>query len=229
MPRRKRYCPAGLPIHVVQRGNNRQACFTSNADMAAYSNWLKEAAKAYEVAVHAWVLMTNHVHLLMTPGADDSVSKCMQYIGRYYVRYFNFQYGRTGTLFEGRFKSNPVQSNDYLLACYRYIELNPVRAGLVQDPANYVWSSHRANAFGQLVQMWSPHEEYLALGNSKKLRLKAYQQLFRAEIGADLTTEIRRALNTGLVLGNDCFRAEVAKLTGQPQKHLKRGPKKAPA
>lgn len=225
MPRRKRHCPAGLPIHVVQRGNNRQICFTSNADMAAYLNWLQEAAKTYDVAVHAWVLMTNHVHLLMTPGDDDAVSMCMQYLGRYYVRYFNFRYGRTGTLFEGRFKSNPVQSNGYLLACYRYIELNPVRAGLVQGPADYIWSSYKANAFGQLVQMWSPHKEYLALGGCKKQRLEAYQQLFENEIGADFTTEIRHALNTGLVLGNDRFRTEVEKLTGQPQKHLKRGPK----
>ena len=154
----------------------------------------------------------------------------MQYLGRYYVRYFNFQYGRTGTLFEGRFNSSLVQSDYYLLACYKYIELNPVRAGLVQDPADYVWSSYRANAFGQSsAKMWSPHNEYLALGKNKRQRLKAYQQLFLSEIGSELITNIRNALNTGLVLGNDRFRAEVEQLTGQPQEHLKRGPKKASA
>jgi putative transposase len=176
--------------------------------------------------LHITQNFTLHIHLLVTPGTDTAVSNCMQYLGRYYVKYFNFQYGRTGTLFEGRFKSNPVQSNRYLLACYRYIELNPVRAGLVQDPADYVWSSYRANAFGLPVQMWSPHEEYLALGNSEKRRLKTYQQLFLNKIGSEFITEIRHALNTGLALGNDRFRAEVEKLTGQPQKHMKRGPQK---
>jgi putative transposase len=195
----------------------------------AYANWLKEAAKKYGMAVHAWVFMTNHIHLLVTPVSDNAVSDCMQYLGRYYVRYFNFRYGRTGTLFEGRFNSSLVQSDYYLLACYRYIELNPVRAGLVQDPADYVWSSYRANAFGQSVQMWSPHKEYLALGNTRRLRLRAYQQLFLSEMGSELITNIRNALNTGLVLGNDRFRAEVEQLTGQPQIHLKRGPKKTSA
>jgi putative transposase len=229
MPRRRRHCPVGLPVHIVQRGNNKQVCFTSNDDMAAYANWLKEAAKRYGMAVHAWVFMTNHIHLLVTPVNDNAISNCMQYLGRYYVRYFNFQYDRTGTLFEGRFNSNLVQSDHYLHACYKYIELNPVRAGLVQDPADYVWSSYRANAFGRLVQMWSPHKEYLALGNTRRERLRAYQQLFLSEMGSELITNIRNALNTGLVLGNDRFRAEVEQLTGQPQKHLKRGPKKVSA
>jgi putative transposase len=197
--------------------------------MAAYANWLKEAAKRYGMAVHAWVFMTNHIHLLVTPVNDNAISNCMQYLGRYYVRYFNFRYGRTGTLFEGRFNSSLVQSDHYLLACYKYIELNPVRAGLVQDPADYVWSSYRANAFGQPVQMWSPHKEYLALGNTRRERMRAYQQLFLSEMGSEMITNIRNALNTGLVLGNDRFRAEVEQLTGQPQKHLKRGPKKVSA
>jgi putative transposase len=153
----------------------------------------------------------------------------MQYLGRLYVRYFNFQYGRSGTLFEGRFRSNPVQSNNYLLACYRYIELNPVRAGLVRDPANYVWSSYQANALGQSVQIWSPHDEYLSLGGSKDQRQKAYRKLFKNCAGSEYITEIRHALNTGLVLGNDRFRDEVEVLTGQRQKLLKRGPKKMPA
>jgi putative transposase len=197
--------------------------------MSAYANWLKEAAKRYGMAVHAWVFMTNHIHLLVTPTSDNSVSNCMQYLGRYYVRYFNFQNGRTGTLFEGRFNSRLVQSDYYLLACYKYIELNPVRAGLVQDPADYIWSSYRANAFGQSVEMWSPHKEYLALGNNRRERLEAYQQLFLREMGPKLISNIRNALNTGLVLGNDRFRTEVEQLTGQAQKHLKRGPKKASA
>lgn len=225
MPRRRRYCPAGLPVHVVQRGNNKQVCFTSDNDLSAYANWLKDAAKKYGVAIHAWVFMTNHVHLLMTPNTDDAVSKTMQYVGRYYVRYFNYQYDRTGTLFEGRYRSNLVQSNHYLLACYKYIELNPVRAGLVDDPVDYVWSSYRANTMGQSVKMWTPHENYLALGINQELRQKAYQQLFTDDMGRELIKNIRGSLNTGLVLGDDQFRHQVEQLTGQAQKHKKRGPK----
>lgn len=224
MPRRKRCCPIGLPLHVVQRGNNRQICFTSNSDMAAFANWLKEATEKYSVAVHAWVFMANHVHLLLTPGNEGAVSNCMQYLGRYYVKYFNYRYSRTGTLFEGRFKSNIIQTNRYLLACYRYIELNPVRAGLVQDPADYIWSSYRSNALGQSAEMWSPHQEYLELGTSKAERLKSYQELFSNELGDELITDIRHAINTGLVLGNDRFRTQIEQLTGQRQTHLKRGP-----
>ena len=159
MPRRHRLCPPGLPVHVVQRGNNRQVCFASVADMKAYANWLHEGADKFGVDVHAWVFMTNHVHLLLTPHNPDSISRCMQYLGRYYVRYFNYRHRRSGTLFEGRFKSSIVQSRRYLLACQRYIELNPVRAGMVGDPADYTWSSYRAHAFGRTAKMWQPHPE----------------------------------------------------------------------
>jgi putative transposase len=106
MPRQPRCCPAGMPVHVVQRGNNSQTCFASDADLAAFAHWLKEGVEKYQIAVHGWVLMTNHVHLLLTPGTDDALSKCMQHLGRLYVRYFNYRYKRTGTLFEGRFKSS---------------------------------------------------------------------------------------------------------------------------
>ena len=212
-------------MHVVQRGNNRQICFASDADMKAYANWLHEGADKFGVNVHAWVFMTNHVHLLLTPKKHDSISQCMQYLGRYYVRYFNYRHRRTGTLFEGRFRSSIVQTGRYLLACQRYIELNPVRAGMVRDPADYTWSSYRAHAFGQKAKMWQPHPEYLALGNCENSRLSAYRQLFVQQISAKLITDIRDALNTGLVLGNDRFRQEVEQLTGQRQRHLKRGPK----
>ena len=138
MPRKCRVCPPGLPVHVVQRGNNRQVCFADDADLKAYAHWLREAADKYSVAIHAWVFMTNHVHLLVTLSSADGVSRCMQYLGRHYVRRFNFRYRRTGTLFEGRFKSGIVQSREYLLICQRYIELNPVRAGMVSDPE--IWN-----------------------------------------------------------------------------------------
>jgi putative transposase len=212
-------------VHVVQRGNNRQVCFASNADLKAYTIWLLEGATQYGIDIHAWVFMTNHVHLLLTPKTRNAVSRCMQYVGRLYVRYFNHRYMRTGTLFEGRFKSCLVQHGNYLLACQRYIELNPVRAGLVRDPADYTWSSYRAHAFGQAARMWQPHPEYLALGRTKASRMHAYRKLFADELDAEAITSIRDALNTGLVLGNERFRMEVEQLTGQGQYHLKRGPK----
>ena len=193
--------------------------------MKAYANWLHEGADKFGVGVHAWVFMTNHVHLLLTPQDPDSISRCMQYLGRHYVPYFNYRHRRTGTLFEGRFRSSIVQSGRYLLACQRYIELNPVRAGMVRDPADYTWSSYRAHAFGRKAKMWRPHPEYLALGTNEHSRLSAYRRLFDQQVPATLITDIRDALNTGLVLGNDRFKQEVERLTGQRQNHLKRGPK----
>lgn len=225
MPRLARKCPPGLPVHVIQRGNNRQVVFASDSDLKAYANWLFEAARKFRVNIHAWVFMTNHVHLLMTPSCWSGISRTMQYLGRLYVRYFNFTYQRTGTLFEGRFKSSIVQDRHYLLACQRYIELNPVRAGMVMDPANFPWSSYRAHAFGINVKMWTPHPEYLVLGSTQASRMAAYRRLFDEQLEKDTISEIRRAANTGLVLGNERFRTEVERLTGQRQHHLKRGPK----
>ena len=136
-----RVSPEGIPQHVIQRGNNRQVCFASDDDFRAYASWLKDYAKKYQVAIHAWVFMTNHVHLLCTPHQVQGVSLMMQSLGRQYVRYFNASYKRTGTLWEGRYKSCLVQEDGYLLHLYRYIELNPVRADMVDDPANYPWSA----------------------------------------------------------------------------------------
>jgi putative transposase len=224
MPRTSRQCPPGLPVHVIQRGNNRQACFASESDLKAYAHWLFEASGNYGLDIHAWVFMTNHVHLLMTPSNTKSISCAMQYLGRYYVRYFNHRYQRSGTLYEGRFKSSIVQNRKYLLACQRYIELNPVRAGMVTDPADYPWSSYRAHALGTKVKMWKPHPEYLALGATAEYRVLAYRKLLGQELDLKLISEIRSAVNTGLVLGNERFKREVEALTGQRQRHLKRGP-----
>ena len=129
MARLPRICLPDIPQHVIQRGNNRQACFGSDEDFAAYAHWLEEYARKFRVAIHAWVFMTNHVHLLLTPESDEGVSRLMQTLGRKYVRYFNYTYKRSGTLWEGRFKSCVVEAENYLLLCQRYIELNPVRAG----------------------------------------------------------------------------------------------------
>lgn len=214
MARKPRVCPAGVTQHIVQRGNNGQVCFGRDADFAAYAHWLREASERFSVSVHAWVFMTNHVHLLATPAGSDAISGMMQHIGRRYVQYFNHQWGRTGTLWEGRFKSCLVQDQKYLLQCYRYIELNPVRARMVDDPAEYRWSSYRANALGVESSLQAPHSEYLALGDDES-RLANYRALFRAHGEEDLATEIREVTDRGLVLGESRFVEEMERLTGR--------------
>ena len=212
MARLPRLCPSGIPQHIVQRGNNRQICFASEEDMSAYLSWLNHYTKQFAVQVHAWVLMTNHVHLLVTPTTDTGVSQFMQALGRHYVRYFNHQYRRSGTLWEGRFKSCVVQSEEYLLYCYRYIELNPVRAGMVDRPEEYPWSSYQCNGLGKVSKLCSPHPEYCKLGSTKYEREKAYRRLFDVYVGPNMLKNIRDSVNSGLALGSDRFKAEIEKL-----------------
>lgn len=176
MPRLARKCPPQLLVHVIQRGNNRQVCFASDSDLKTYANWLFEACRTFSVNIHAWVFMTSHVHLLMTHSCRSGISGTVQYLGRLYARYFNFTYRRTGTLYEGRFKSSVVQDRHYLLACQRYIELNPTRAGMVDDPADYLCSSYRTHAFGNGAKIWTPHLEYPALGASYPKYLRRLQE-----------------------------------------------------
>ena len=214
MPRHPRFCPAGYPVHVVQRGNNRQVCFAKEQDLAAYANWLGEYAEKFEVHVHGWVLMTNHVHLLMTPQSDSGVTRLLQTLGRQYVRYFNYAYQRSGTLFEGRFKSSVVQHEEYFLNCLRYIELNPVRAGMVKDPGDYKWSSYRAHAFGVRPRMWTGHEQYLRMGGNDKERHSCYRKWVEEVMSTETVSKIRHCINTGLVLGTDRFREQVKELRG---------------
>lgn len=168
MARLPRLCLPGIPQHIIQRGTNRQACFASPEDFSAYAHWLVEYSQKYTVSIHAWVFMTNHVHLLVTPTSEGGVSKMMQSLGRHYVRYFNDTYRRTGTLWEGRFKSCVVDAENYLLICQRYIELNPVRAGMVESPEDYAWSSYSSNGLGRAAKLWTPHDAYLCLGTSPK-------------------------------------------------------------
>lgn len=170
MARLKRVAPIGVAQHIIQRGNNRQICFGGDQDMAAYAGWLKEYSIKFGVQIHAWVFMTNHVHLLCTPTKDQGVSLMMQSLGRMYVRYFNFTYGRSGTLWEGRFKSCLVDNEEYLMKVYRYIELNPVRAGMVDDPAEYWWSSYQHNALGRKSKLISWADEYRRLGATDEQR-----------------------------------------------------------
>lgn len=212
MPRRPRFCPVDYPVHVIQRGNNRQALFTSDSDIAAYAHWLGEGASRFGVDVYGWVFMTNHVHLLLEPKVENAVSRLIQSIGRRYVCRFNYSYARSGTLFEGRFRSCLVQEDEYFLTCLAYIESNPIRAGMVRDPGDYRWSSYRAHAFGARVKFWTPHDLYLSLAAESANRQKAWRARVGAAIDTDTIAKIRHCTNTGLVLGTEEFRDQVAAL-----------------
>ena len=224
MARMPRFNVPGVAQHVIQRGNNRQVCFACEGDMAAYAAWLKEYADKFGVAVHAWVFMTNHVHLLMTPNeTGDGVSKLMQALGRRYVQYFNYQYKRSGTLWEGRFKSCLVQDEHYLLLCYRYIELNPVRAGMVATPGEYVWSSYQCNAEGKPMQLCTPHAQYLALDPNDEVRQDVYKKLFLGHIDSSQIHQVRKTTNQGMALGNEGFQIEIERLTKRRSRPLNPG------
>lgn len=214
MPRPRRFCPGGFPVHVIQRGHNRQICFTEASDIATYAHFLEDGARKFKVSVHGWVFMTNHIHLLLTPPDDTAVSKLMQYLGRLYVRRFNYTYARSGGLFEDRFKSSLVQGETYLITCLRYIELNPVRAGMVSDPGDYRWSSYSTHAFGDRPKLWTPHNLYTSLGATPEERQKSYRALISQTLGADVIANIRHCANKGLILGTEKFRNQFAKLTG---------------
>jgi putative transposase len=195
MPRRPRIHLDGIPLHIVQRGHNRGACFFDDQDRHAYLGWLHEALQREYCHLHAYVLMTNHVHLLLTPERGSSVPRLIVSVGRRYVQYINHTYKRSGTLWDGRYKSFLVQAETYLLLCQRYIELNPVRAGMVSDPGGYPWSSYRANALGQANAMLSPHALFFALATDDARRGEVYRDLFRTALQdaplADLRSAIR--------------------------------------
>jgi putative transposase len=187
--------------------------FASEGDYVLFKRFLATACQRHGCAIHAYVLMTNHVHLLITPEAEQSIAKAMQSIGRRYVRHFNVTYGRTGTLWDGRYKATLIDTDRYLLTCYRYIEQNPVRSGQVNDPAEYRWSSYRANAFGEHDYLVTPHERFLSLGAVAEVRHTAYRALFAMSLGAPTLSDIREATQRGWPLGNDRFRAAITELT----------------
>lgn len=223
MARLPRVSPVNVPQHIIQRGNNRQICFASEQDFASYASWLKEYSKKYFVDIHAWVFMNNHVHLLCTPHMSNSISLMMQSLGRQYVRYFNCSYKRTGTLWEGRYKSCLVQAEDYLLLLYRYIELNPVRANMIEDPADYHWSSYQINGLGKESDLCTPHPIYLALHSNAIQRQAAYRTLFASQLEGKLLEDIRVNSNKGMAIGNDQFKQEIEALTGRRMKAQKMG------
>lgn len=209
MPRQMRLVIPGVALHVIQRGNNRGACFRARSDYLLYLLHLHELAKKFGCAVHAYCLMPNHVHLLLTPSSEDGCMGTMRELGQRYVQYFNRRHGRTGTLWEGRYRSCLVQSAEYVLACYRYIELNPVRAALAERPDAYEWSSHRGNLGMQSDSLLSPHPEFAALGSAR-----AYLGLFDQALAPELLREIRESTNAGYPLGSEAFKSTVVAPTG---------------
>lgn len=223
MPRKPRFYLPGIPAHVIQRGNCRQAVFFDTGDYYAYLNWLEEGANKYGCQVHAYCLMTNHVHLLVTPDATESISLTIQYVGRHYVPYINHSYGKTGTLWEGRHKGCVISSDDYLLSCMRYIELNPVRAGMVSKPIDYCCSSYKFNATAQTGSLVTPHTLYQQLGRDPNTRQFAYRELFRTALESDQVHDIRAAVQTGTPLGNDKFRQEIEQVIGSKVGQARRG------
>jgi len=220
MPRKPRIQLPGVPQHVIQRGNNREPCFYAEADYLCYLDSLGKALERHHSQLHAWVLMTNHVHLLITPEQRYGISRVMQDTGRKYVQYINRTYRRSGTLWEGRYKACAIDSEAWLLTCMCYIEMNPVRAGMVAHPAEYRWSSNAVNAHGKTGAIIQPHDLYLALGASPPERQFAYRELFRNVIDEQQVHDIRETLNQELVLGRGVFKETIARMT---QRQVRRG------
>lgn len=226
MARLPRLTAPGFPHHVIQRGNNRQVIFMDTADFQTMLDLLIEQSKKFQVAVHAYVLMTNHFHLLATPETGDGLPLMMQAVGRSYVRYFNNRHGRTGTLWEGRYRSTIMQSDRYLLACMVYIDLNPVRAGMVAQAADYAWSSH-ANCLGlRPDRLVSPHALYWALGNTPFAREAAYAALVQAGVDGQEQKTLTESALTGWALGEPDF---IAALQARTERRVSKGRAGRPA
>ena len=223
MARLPRFFIPGHPLHVILRGNNRQRVFANIRDYTRYLGWLRDAAHTHGCAIHAYVLMPNHIHLLATPGHEQSLPKTLQSLGRRYVQHFNQTHDRTGTLWEGRYRATLVDTEAYLLPCYRYIEGNPVRAENVTHPSQYRWSSYHFHAEGRADQVLTPHAIYRRLGRTPEERQKAYRALFRKQLSGETLDEIREATNKAWVLGRDRFRKKIATMTERRVEPLPRG------
>ncbi len=202
MARPSRQSIVGFPLHVVQRGVNKSPCFATEADRGLYLAMLEEVTSRVPCRVHAYVLMSNHVHLLLSPMEAEGPSLLMKSLGQRYVQAFNRRHARTGTLWEGRFRSCVVDSEEYLFRCHQYIEMNPVRAGMVSNPREYLWSSHRANAEGEQSRLVTPHSFYLSLGADADRRSARYRDLFLEELSPEDIGRIREATNRGGTLGS---------------------------
>lgn len=194
MARKPRLFVSGMPYHIVNRGHNRMHCFGHDADKIIFFNMLRSKLEEFSITLHAFVLMSNHYHLLVTPENGEEVPHFMQCLGRKYTAYYNTVNERTGTVWDGKYFASFIETNYYLLACYRYIELNPVRAGLAKTPAGYQWSSFHTNACGRNSTIITPHSTYTALGDNPLTRLKAYNELFTQQMSDEELITIRSVL-----------------------------------
>lgn len=226
MPRQPRLALPGIALHIVQRGNNRGICFSGDTDYLCYLTYLRKFSQKYRCDVHAYCLMTNHVHILATPWASDSCTSLMRDLGQSYVKYFNRRHNRTGTLWEGRYRSCVVESSSYVLACYRYVELNPLRAGMVRHPSAYAWSSYAVNAGFNFDPLVTAHPEYLAMAANPSRRYIDYRRLLDDGVDEVTMTAIRDATNSSLPLCSDAFKAKL-QAGGRKVRHLRPGPQPA--
>lgn len=223
MARLPRLVVPNQPHHIIQRGNDRQLIFRDADDYAIFLVRLREAAKQYKVAIHAYVLMSNHLHLLASPSDQEGLSRMMQWVGRHYVPYFNKKYGRTGTLWEGRFRATVLDSERYFMVCSRYIELNPVRAGIVADPSEYPWSSHGHHVGLKSDPVITDHPLYWALGNTPFEREAAYRGLCEQPLTGEDVRALSEATRKGWALGSEQFKFALEKNANRRVRPAKRG------
>ena len=223
MARLPRLIIPGQPHHLIQRGAGRQPVFLDDEDHQRFLRHLKEGARQFKVAIHAYVLMSNHFHLLVTPDDATGLARMMQWVGRYYVPYFNLKYARNGTLWQGRYRTAVIDSERYFLLCSRYIELNPVRAGLVAAPADYAWSSYRHHAGLASDSLIAEHPLFWALGNTPFAREAAYRHLIEQTLSAKDATALTEATLKGWAVGSDKFKQTLEKQTGQRVAPIKAG------
>ena len=223
MARLPRFVLPNHPHHILQTGSNGLVLFRDDDDSQRFLAWLKESAREFKVAIHAYVLMPDHLHLLATPATTDGLAQTMQRVGRYFVPYYNAKYGRSGALFAGRFKTSLIDSERYFMACSRYIEGNPVRSGLVGDAADYPWSSYAHHVGVKQNSLITDHALYWALGNTPFQREAAYRELSRPMLNVKEMEKLDAAVLKGWPLGSDKFNAELQQRAKRQVLPAKRG------
>jgi len=223
MPRKPRFYLPGVPAHVMQRGHNRNAIFFEDNDYREYLKILKKISDRYECQIHAYVLMTNHVHLLVTPAHENSISLMFQSIGRLYVTYINKTYNRSGTLWEGRHKGNIIEAENYFITCMKYIELNPVRAKIVKELSDYPWSSYAANGYNKPNAIITRHKLYLSLASSNVNRVKIYRNLFEKIEEKETIKKVSSSIQSGTPLGSENFLKQIENSFNFPIGYRERG------
>ena len=228
MARLPRLVVPNQPHHVIQRGNDRQLVFRDTSDYAVFLGRLGEAAKQFEVAIHAYVLMPNHLHLLASPSDSTGLARMMQWVGRYYVPYFNHKHGRSGTLWQGRYRTSVIDSEQYFITCSRYIELNPLRAGMVLSPADYAWSSYPHHIGVRADPLVTDHPLYWALGNTPFEREAAYKDLSEQALTPEDLIKMRDSVK-GWALGSEQFKTKLEKIVSRRVSPIRTGrPYKSP-